>query len=136
MLLLDEESCKKLSAEKQVLCVLQWLQSLPQTIRNTSKVGTWWRNCDVNVCVLIVWCTVPSPRAQEELKRAQKQLVAQLQSRLYASLGPPLRSCLGQAFVSLYAVGDTFSLSDTLGKCCDIVKAKEDAAAGPSNNKL
>ena len=37
MLLLDEEACKRLSEEKQVLCVLQWLQNLPQVIRNTSK---------------------------------------------------------------------------------------------------
>lgn len=76
------------------------------------------------------------PHTQEELKLTQKQLVAQLQARLYVSLGPPLHSCLGQAFVTLYAVGDTFSLHDTLGKCCDVIRMKEDAAAGPSNNKL
>lgn len=37
MLLLDEEACGKLPEEKQVLCVLQWLQNLPQAIRNTRK---------------------------------------------------------------------------------------------------
>ena len=73
---------------------------------------------------------------QEELKRSQKQLVAQLQRQLQSSRGPPIHSCLGQAFVALYLVGDTFSLHETLGKCCDVVKMKEDAAAGPSNNKL
>ena len=62
--------------------------------------------------------------------------MAQLQSQLLASRGPPLHTGLGQAFVSLYLVGDTFSLHDTLGRCCDIVKMKEDAAAGLSNNKL
>lgn len=76
------------------------------------------------------------PRTQEELKPIQKQLVAQLQAQLHVSLGPPLHPCLGQAFVALYAVGDTFSLHDTLGKCCDVVKMKEETAAGPSNNKL
>ena len=74
--------------------------------------------------------------SQEELKRSQKQLVAQLQQELQASLGPPLHTCLGGAFVALYSVGDTFSLHETLGKCCDIIKTKEDAAGGPSNNKL
>ena len=73
---------------------------------------------------------------QEEFKRSQKQLVAQLQQQLQASLGPPLHTCLGQAFVALYSVGDTFSMHESLGKCCDIIKMKEDAAAGPSNTKL
>jgi hypothetical protein len=72
---------------------------------------------------------------QEELKRSQKQLAAQLQQQLQASLGPPLHTCLGQAFVALYSVGDT-SMHESLGKCCDVIKMKEDAAAGPSNNKL
>ena len=39
MLLLDEEAFKKLSEEKQVLVLLQWLQKLPQSIRNTSKAS-------------------------------------------------------------------------------------------------
>ena len=43
MLLLDEEAFKKLSDEKQVLLLLQWLHKLPQTIRNTSKAGTPYR---------------------------------------------------------------------------------------------
>ena len=43
MLLLDEEAFKKLSDEKQVLLLLQWLHKLPQTIRNTSKAGARYR---------------------------------------------------------------------------------------------
>ena len=39
MLLLDEEAFKKLSEEKQVLVLLQWLQKLPQSVRNTSKAS-------------------------------------------------------------------------------------------------
>ena len=62
--------------------------------------------------------------------------MVQLQAQLQLSLGPPLHSCLGRAFVAVYAVGDSLSLHETLGKCCDVIKMKEDAAASPSNNKL
>lgn len=67
--------------------------------------------------------------SQQELKSKQKQLIGQLQAELLGSLGPPLRTALGQSLVAVYAVGDTFSLTDTVGKCCEVIKAKEDIAA-------
>ena len=70
---------------------------------------------------------------QEELKSKHKELVRQLCSQLQASLGSPLRSCLARVFVALYEAGETFSMHETVGKCCDIVRSKEE---GPSTNKL
>ena len=61
-----------------------------------------------------------------ELKARHKALLGQLQLQLTASLGPPLRTCLAQALVALYEAGDTLSLHDTIGRCCDVVKTKED----------
>ena len=70
---------------------------------------------------------------QPELKSKQKALVSQLQPLLYESLGPPLRCSLGQSFVALYESGETFSMHDTIGKCCDVLRAKEDSATAGSN---
>ena len=36
--------------------------------------------------------------------------------------------------MGLYLSGDTFSLYDTVGKCCDMVRAKDEGAA--LGNKL
>lgn len=73
---------------------------------------------------------------QAELKSKQKELLGQLQSQLSASLGPPLRSCLAQAFVTLYEVGDSYSLHETVSRCCDVVRVKEDSGSSLSVNKL
>ena len=70
---------------------------------------------------------------QAELKARQAVLVSQLLSQLQASLGPPLRASLGRAFVALYEVGDSFSLHDSIGKCCDILRAKEDSGSSIVN---
>ena len=59
----------------------------------------------------------------------------QLQWHLAASLGPPLRGSLAAAFVALYHAGHTLSLQATVGRCCDIIKSKEEAA-GAAANKL
>jgi len=105
-LLLEEEQCRSLPEERRVLYILQWLQGLPPAIRTAPK---------------------------EELKLKQKELVRQLYSQLQGSLGPPLRSCLARVFVALYEAGETFSMHETVGKCCDIVRSKDE---GPSTNKL
>ena len=72
---------------------------------------------------------------QAELKSKEKALISQLQPLLYAMLGPPLRCFLGQVFVALYEAGLTFSMHDTIGKCCDILRGKDDSA-GAGTNKL
>eukprot|EP00731_Ephydatia_muelleri_P027849 Em0019g722a len=107
-MLLDEAVYQSLPESKKALYLHQWLQGLPQVISDTPKA---------------------------ELKDKQKLLVGQLQAQLNAALGPPLRTALAQAFVTLYSMGDTFSLHDTIGKCCDIIRAREDVGVS-STNKL
>ena len=71
---------------------------------------------------------------QADLKKNHQALVGQLTSQLNVSLGPQLRRALGHAFVALYTSGETFSLHTTVGKCCDIIRAKEDQSS--ASNKL
>ncbi len=67
------------------------------------------------------------------LKSKQKSLVAQLQALLGNGLGPPLCRSLGKAFVALYGAGETMSMHDTIGKCCEVLKGKEDSSNTGAN---
>ena len=73
-------------------------------------------------------------KIQADLKKNHAALVSQLITQLAGSLGPQLRRALGQAFVALYTSGETFSLHTTVGKCCDIIRTKEDQSN--TSNKL
>ena len=68
-----------------------------------------------------------------ELKSKQKALVSQLQALLYDGLGPPLRRSLGKAFAALYGAGEMMSMHDIIGKCCDILRGKDDSSTSGVN---
>ena len=78
--------------------------------------------------------SLPLCKIQADLKKNHAALVSQLITQLAGSLGPQLRRALGQAFVALYTSGETFSLHTTVGKCCDIIRTKEDQSN--TSNKL
>ncbi|XP_046971880.1 HEAT repeat-containing protein 5B [Vanessa cardui] len=64
---------------------------------------------------------------KSDLKSCQQKLVAQLVSLLRENLGAPARRLLARCLATLFSVGDTFLLFDTVNKCNDIIKVKDDS---------
>lgn len=61
-------------------------------------------------------------------KPLQNRLTQDLQERLKTDHGPPNRRLLGNAFVAVYLVGDSYSMYDTISIALDIIKGKIDAS--------
>lgn len=64
---------------------------------------------------------------QSDIKACQKKLVEQLTTHIQGSPGPPTRKLLASCLSTLFSVGDTFLLFDTVNKCNDILKNKDDS---------
>ena len=73
---------------------------------------------------------------KEDIKTNQKRIVEQILNLVqHGCPGPPVRKSLADAMTMLFSVGDTFLLFDTINKCNDMLKSKEDAASN-LNNRL
>uniref|UniRef100_A0A674CFH7 HEAT repeat-containing protein 5A n=1 Tax=Salmo trutta TaxID=8032 RepID=A0A674CFH7_SALTR len=59
-------------------------------------------------------------------KEKQKKLVEQLTGLISSAPGPPTRKLLAKNLATLYSIGDTFTVFQTLDKCNDIIKSKDD----------
>uniref|UniRef100_A0A671T5G1 HEAT repeat-containing protein 5B n=1 Tax=Sinocyclocheilus anshuiensis TaxID=1608454 RepID=A0A671T5G1_9TELE len=68
-------------------------------------------------------------RPQVDVKEKQKKLVEQLTGLISSSPGPPTRKLLAKNLAVLYSIGDTFTVFQTLDKCNDIIRSKDDTAA-------
>lgn len=99
-LTLNEEVLSKLSEQNRSIYVFEWLQYLDKTL------GT-------------------APKAV--LKQTQKKLVEQLLAQIQGTPGPPARRLIAKNLATLFSVGDTFLLFDTVNKCNDILKNKDDS---------
>uniref|UniRef100_A0A671T433 HEAT repeat-containing protein 5B n=1 Tax=Sinocyclocheilus anshuiensis TaxID=1608454 RepID=A0A671T433_9TELE len=64
-----------------------------------------------------------------DVKEKQKKLVEQLTGLISSSPGPPTRKLLAKNLAVLYSIGDTFTVFQTLDKCNDIIRSKDDTAA-------
>ncbi|KOB75544.1 Uncharacterized protein OBRU01_06753, partial [Operophtera brumata] len=75
-----------------------------------------------------------------DIKSCQQKLVAQLVNLLRENLGVPARRLLARCLATLFSVGDTFLLFDTVNKCNDIIKVlrrdRVDALSRASRNAL
>lgn len=67
------------------------------------------------------------PPFQSDVKEKQKTLVEQLLSLLNSSPGPPTRKLLAKNLGILYSIGDTFSVYETIDKCHDLIRSKDDS---------
>lgn len=65
---------------------------------------------------------------QTDVKEKQKKLVEQLTGLISSSPGPPTRKLLAKNLAALYSIGDTFTVFQTLDKCNDIIRSKDDTA--------
>ncbi|XP_063116609.1 HEAT repeat-containing protein 5A isoform X3 [Cavia porcellus] len=99
-LLLNEDAYSQLSEVQKAEFIFEWLRYLEKLLIATSR---------------------------NDLKEKQKILVEQLLSLLNSSPGPPTRKLLAKNLAILYSIGDTFSAYETIDKCNDIIRSKDDS---------
>jgi HEAT repeat-containing protein 5 len=65
---------------------------------------------------------------QNDIKSNQKKLVEQLTQHIQnGTAGPPTRQLIAKTLATLFSVGDTFLLFETVNKCNDILKNRDDS---------
>ncbi|KAI2657395.1 HEAT repeat-containing protein 5B [Labeo rohita] len=101
-LLLNEEALAHITEAKRAVFIFEWLRFLDKVLIAANKV---------------------------DVKEKQKKLVEQLTGLISSSPGPPTRKLLAKNLAVLYSIGDTFTVFQTLDKCNDIIKSKDDTAA-------
>ncbi|XP_048654665.1 HEAT repeat-containing protein 5A isoform X8 [Marmota marmota marmota] len=99
-LLLNEEACSQLSEVQKAEFIFEWLRYLEKLLLATSR---------------------------NDVREKQKTLVEQLLSLLNSSPGPPTRKLLAKNLAILYSIGDTFSVYETIDKCNDLIRSKDDS---------
>ncbi|CAH1153655.1 unnamed protein product [Phaedon cochleariae] len=99
-LTLNEEALAQLSEAKKPVFIFEWLRFLDKVLVAAQK---------------------------NDIKGCQKQLVQQLMNRIQESPGPPTRKLIARCLATLFSVGDTFLLFDTVNKCNDILRNKDDS---------
>lgn len=99
-LLLNEEAYSHLGEVQKAEFIFDWLRYLEKLLLATSR---------------------------SDVKEKQKTLVEQLLSLLSSSPGPPTRKLLAKNLSILYSIGDTFSVYETIDKCNDLIRSKDDS---------
>lgn len=99
-LTLNEEAYNQIPSEKRPVFVFEWLRFLEKVLVQANKA---------------------------DIKGCQKKLVEQLTSHMQNSPGPPTRKLIARCLATLFSVGDTFLLFETVNKCNDILKNKDDS---------
>ena len=99
-LLLNDEVVKKLTEQHRSLYIFEWLRYLDKNLLTAKK---------------------------SEIKECQKKLVQQLTEQVNGTPGPPIRKLLANCLATLFSVGDTFLLFETVNTCNDILKNKDDS---------
>lgn len=99
-LILNEDALKLLPEPKRPVFIFEWLRYLDKVLPNAQK---------------------------SDIKACQKKLVAQLTENINGSPGPPSRKLIASCMATLFSVGDTFMLFETVNACNDILKNKDDS---------
>ncbi|XP_012503331.1 PREDICTED: HEAT repeat-containing protein 5A [Propithecus coquereli] len=99
-LLLNEEAYSQLGEVQKAEFIFEWLRYLEKLLLATSR---------------------------SDVREKQKTLVEQLLSLLNSSPGPPTRKLLAKNLAILYSIGDTFSVYETIDKCNDLIRSKDDS---------
>ncbi|XP_033265812.1 HEAT repeat-containing protein 5A isoform X5 [Orcinus orca] len=99
-LLLNEEAYNQLGDVQKAEFIFDWLRYLEKLLLATSR---------------------------SDVREKQKTLVEQLLSLMNSSPGPPTRKLLAKNLAILYSIGDTFSVYETIDKCNDLIRSKDDS---------
>lgn len=130
-LLLNEDALAQITEAKRPVFIFEWLRFLDKVLVAANKVtvlnicfvflsGFHGRRF-VTLCCGVGW--------QVDVKEKQKKLVEQLTGLISSAPGPPTRKLLAKNLATLYSIGDTFTVFQTLDKCNDIIKSKDDTPA-------
>ncbi|KAF3842288.1 hypothetical protein F7725_024239 [Dissostichus mawsoni] len=101
-LLLNEEALAQITEAKRPVFIFEWLRFLDKVLVTANRV---------------------------DVKEKQKKLVEQLTGLISSAPGPPTRKLLAKNLATLYSIGDTFTVFQTLDKCNEIIKSKDDTPA-------
>lgn len=134
-ILLDEARFATLDESGKPAFIFDWLQRLNKILTNltsslqSAKPNLSHKETETNInnkgdyrCRPISNCS-PNQSSHISLKElvrnSQKKLVAQLSNLIQtgAATGPIIRQLVSDCFVSLFIVGDTFLLFETINKC-------------------
>ncbi|XP_038116555.1 HEAT repeat-containing protein 5B isoform X3 [Culex quinquefasciatus] len=99
-LTLNEDALKQIPEQKRPVFIFEWLRFLDKVLVAAQK---------------------------SDIKGCQKKLVEQLTAHIQGSPGPPTRKLIARCLATLFSVGDTFLLFETVNKCNDILKNKDDS---------
>ncbi|XP_055609550.1 HEAT repeat-containing protein 5B isoform X4 [Uranotaenia lowii] len=99
-LTLNEEALSQIPEHKRPVFIFEWLRFLDKVLVAAQK---------------------------SDIKSCQKKLVNQLTQHIQGSPGPPTRKLIARCLATLFSVGDTFLLFETVNKCNDILKNKDDS---------
>ena len=105
-LCLDEAAVSGLPEARRPVAVYEWLRRLDTQLAASSEDGS----------------------VRQEVRGCQKVLVDQLMAQVTGgSPGPPTRHLIAGCMATLFSVGDTFLLFETINKCNDLLKSKDDS---------
>ncbi|KAB7498931.1 HEAT repeat-containing protein 5B [Armadillidium nasatum] len=99
-LTLNEQALSELKPAQRPIFIFEWLHFLDKILEAAQK---------------------------SDIKECQKQLVTQLVGQMNEAPGPPTRKLLARCLATVFSIGDTFLLFDTINKCNDILKNKDDS---------
>ncbi|XP_052891459.1 HEAT repeat-containing protein 5B isoform X3 [Anopheles moucheti] len=99
-LTLNEVALNQLPEQKRPVFIFEWLRFLDKVLVAAQK---------------------------SDIKGCQKKLVEQLTQHIQGAPGPPTRKLIARCLATLFSVGDTFLLFETVNKCNDILKNKDDS---------
>ncbi|KAK0176436.1 hypothetical protein PV328_000569 [Microctonus aethiopoides] len=99
-LTLNEDALDQIPEAKRPVFVFEWLRFLEKVLVAAQK---------------------------NDIKGCQQKLVEQLTRHMQGTPGPPTRRLIARCLATLFSVGDTFLLFDTVNKCNDILKNKDDS---------
>lgn len=66
---------------------------------------------------------------QSHIRECQNKLVEQLTVRMQCPHGPPTRNLIARCLATLFSLGDTFLLFDTVNKCNEILRHRDDTSS-------
>lgn len=138
-LLLNEDALAQITEAKRPVFVFEWLRFLDKVLVAANRVSVFcfcfffltFSFCLLYAVVILVILTFIYGlfKWQVDVKEKQKKLVEQLTGLISSAPGPPTRKLLAKNLATLYSIGDTFTVFQTLDKCNEIIKSKDDTPA-------